>query len=239
MSVKEIQRSLGVTADGIWVNQSQSALDSSKLRLDYSWDKMRYAFGGFTQSQVDGFNEIMVAINANQSAKNPLFAAYILATVWHETAKTMQSVAEYGKGKTRKYGQWFTNSKGQKYGIRNSKGAAYLQSEYQHLYYGRGYCQLTWLDNYIKLGKMINVDLANNPDLALEPKNAANILIAGMLTGAFTGMSLSRCIKTGETQEFVNARKIINGTDRDKLVADYAVKFLDCIILSEPPARAN
>lgn len=28
----------------------------------------------------------------------------------------------------------------------------------------------------------------------------------------------------------VNARKIINGTDRDKLVADYAVKFLDCLI---------
>ena len=230
MSVKEIQRSLGVTADGIWSNQSQSALDNSNLKLEYSWDKMRYAFGGFTQSQVDGFNEIMAAINANQSAKNPLFAAYILATVWHETAKTMQSVAEYGKGKTRKYGQWFTNSKGQKYGIRNSKGAVYLQSEYPHLYYGRGYCQLTWLDNYIKLGKMINVDLANNPDLALEPKNAANILIAGMLTGAFTGMSLSRCIKTGETQEFVNARKIINGTDRDKLVAGYAVKFLDCLI---------
>ena len=86
---------------------------------------------------------------------------------------------------------------------------------------------------------MINVDLANNPDLALEPKNAANILIAGMLTGAFTGMSLSRCIKTGETQEFVNARKIINGTDRDKLVAGYAVKFLDCIILSEPPTRVS
>ncbi|MCK6157395.1 hypothetical protein KZX29_01075 [Moraxella osloensis] len=230
MSVKQIQRSLGVTADGIFGNQSQSALDSSKLKLDYSWDKMRYAFGGFTQSQVDGFNEIMAAINANQSAKNPLFAAYILATVWHETAKTMQSVAEYGKGKTRKYGQWFTNSKGQKYGIRNGSGAVYLQSEYPHLYYGRGYCQLTWLDNYIKLGKMINVDLANNPDLALEPKNAANILITGMLTGAFTGMSLSRFIKTGATQEFVNARKIINGTDRDKLIAGYAAKFLDCLI---------
>lgn len=129
-------------------------------------------------------------------------------------------------------GQWFTNSKGQKYGIRNGSGAVYLQSEYPHLYYGRGPCQLTWLDNYIKLGKMINVDLANNPDLALEPKNAANILITGMLTGAFTGMSLPRCIKTGTTQEFVNARKIINGTDRDKLIAGYAVKFLDCLIVN-------
>lgn len=230
MSVKEIQRSLGVTVDSVWGNQSQSALDSSKLKLDYSWDKMRYAFGGFTPSQVDGFIEIMAAINANQSAKNPLYAAYILATVWHETAKTMQSVAEYGKGKTRKYGQWFTNSKGQKYGIRNRSGAAYLQSEYQHLYYGRGYCQLTWLDNYIELGKMIDVDLANNPDLALEPKNAANILITGMLTGAFTGMSLSRAIKTGSNADYVTARKIINGTDCDDQIAGYAAKFLDCLI---------
>ena len=234
MSVKEIQRSLGVTADGIWDNQSQSALDSSKLKLDYSWDKMRYALGGFTQSQVDGFNAIMAAINANQSAKNPLFAAYILATVWHETAKTMQPIEEYGKGKGRKYGTWQTNSKGVKYcqAVGGRNPYFYTFAEYPHLYYGRGNVQLTWLDNYIKLGKMINVDLANNPDLALEPKNAANILITGMLTGAFTGMSLSRCIKTGATQEFVNARKIINGTDCNKLIADYAVKFLDCLIVN-------
>ncbi|VWX31355.1 conserved hypothetical protein [Moraxellaceae bacterium 17A] len=232
MSIKQIQRSLGVTVDGVWGNQSQAALDASQLKLDYSWDKMRYAFGGFNQSQVDGFNAIMTAINANQAAKNPLFAAYILATVWHETAKTMQSIAEYGKGKTRKYGQWFTNSKGQKFGYRNGRGEVYLQSEYPYLYYGRGPCQLTWLDNYIKLGKMINVDLANNPDLALVPENGYKIIIAGMLTGAFTGMSLSRCIKIGATQEFVNARKIINGTDCDKLIAGYAAKFLDCLVLN-------
>ena len=72
MSVKEIQGSLGVTADGVWGNQSQSALDSSKLKLDYSLDKMHYAFGGFTPSQVDGFNAIMAEINANQAAKNHL-----------------------------------------------------------------------------------------------------------------------------------------------------------------------
>ena len=64
----------------------------------------------------------------------------------------------------------------------------------------------------------------------LSQKNAANILIAGMLTGAFTGISLSRFIKTGATQEFVNARKIINGTDSDKLIAGYAVKVLDWLI---------
>lgn len=232
MSVKEIQRSLGVTADGVWGNQSQSALDNSNLKLGYSWDKLRYAFGGFNQSQVNGFNTVMAAINANKAAKNPLFAAYILATVWHETAFKMQSIAEYGEGKTRKYGQWFTNSKGQKFGYRNGRGEVYLQSEYPYLYYGRGPCQLTWLDNYIKLGKMINVDLANNPELALVPENGYKIIIAGMLTGAFTGMSLSRAIKTGSNADYVAARKIINGTDCDDLIAGYAAKFLDCLVLN-------
>lgn len=232
MSIKQIQQKLGITADGVWGNQSQAALDASKLKLDFSWDKMRYAFGGFSQAQVDGFNTVMAAINANKAAKNPLYASYILATVWHETAKTIQPIAEYGKGKSRKYGQWFTNSKGQMYCYRNGQGDVYLQSEYPYLYYGRGYCQLTWLDNYIKLGKMINVDLANNPDLALEPNNAAKILIAGMLSGAFTGMSLSRCIKTGCNADYVTARKIINGSDCDDMIAGYAAKFLDCLVLT-------
>lgn len=232
MSVKEIQRSLGVTADGVWGNQSQAALDNSNLKLGCLWDKLRYAFGNFTQAQVDGFNTVMAAINANPKAKNPLYAAYILATVWHETDQKMQSIAEYGKGKSRKYGQWFTNSKGQKFGYRNGRGEVYLRSEYPYLYYGRGPCQLTWLDNYIKLGKMINVDLANNPELALVPENGYKIIIAGMLTGAFTGMSLSRAIKTGSNADYVAARKIINGTDCDDLIAGYAAKFLDCLVLN-------
>ena len=247
MSVKEIQRSLGVTADGIWDNQSQSALDSSKLKLDYSWDKMRYAFGGFTQSQVDGFNAIMAAINANQSAKNPLFAAYILATVWHETAKTMQPIEEYGKGKGRKYGTWQTNSKGVKYcqAVGGRNPYFYTFAEYPHLYYGRGNVQLTWLDNYIKMTKKINdfiarnpacglahVDLANNPAQACDPKIASLVMVIGMLDGDFTGLSLSKCITSGSRADFVKARRIINGTDEDDSIADYAVKFLDCLIVN-------
>ena len=34
-------------------------------------------------------------------------------------------------------------------------------------YYGRGWIQLTWKDNYIKCGKLLKVDLVGNPDLAL------------------------------------------------------------------------
>ena len=38
---------------------------------------------------------------------------------------------------------------------------------------------------------------------------------------------------------FIKARRIINGTNEDDRIADYAVKFLDCIILSEPPTRVS
>ena len=54
-------------------------------------------------------------------------------------------------------------------------------------------------------------------------------MIVGMLGGHFTGLSLSKCINYGLYFEFVKARKIINGTDKDRLIADYAVKFLDCL----------
>lgn len=43
-------------------------------------------------------------------------------------------------------------------------------------YRGRGFFQLTGLANYIKYGKKIGVDLAKNPDLALDPMNSIAIM---------------------------------------------------------------
>ena len=260
MSVKEIQRSLGVTADGIWSNQSQSALENSHKWLNLSFDKLRSYFGCLTSSQVQGFNNTLAVINTfvdakgKKAAKNPLYLAYMLATKWHETARTMQPIEEYGKGKGRPYGTWLTNSKGVKYcqAVGGKKPYFYTFADYPHLYYGRGDVQLTWLDNYIKMTKKINayidrnpacglahVDLANNPAQACDPTIAALAMVIGMLDGDFTGLSLSKCITSGSRADFVKARRIINGTNEDDRIADYAVKFLDCIILSEPPTLAN
>ena len=234
-AVRRLQSQLGLAPkhiDGAWGGTSQKALHASGKKLDYNWDVLRNHFGRFTQAQVDGFNTLIAAINKRGiDAINPLYAAYTLATTWHETDQKMQAIAEYNKGAKRRYGKWYKNSKGVEYGHANHKGKAYLKSQYPFLYYGRGYPQLTWLDNYKKMGKLLGLDLANNPELALVPANSAAIMIEGMLLGSFTGLSLSKCMRYGSYGEFVYSRRIINGTDRDSLVARYAVQFLECLTI--------
>lgn len=76
-------------------------------------------------------------------------------------------------------------------------------------WFGRSMPQITHKDNYAKLGKEIGVDLVGNPDLALVPKNAGLIAVAGMVKGLFTGVKLSDC-KTK-----ADFRRIVNGDHRD------------------------
>lgn len=45
-------------------------------------------------------------------------------------------------------------------------------------YRGRGIIQLTGKDNYARYGKMLGLDLVGNPDLAADPKVAAQIAVA-------------------------------------------------------------
>lgn len=42
-------------------------------------------------------------------------------------------------------------------------------------YFGRGYIQITWKNNYRYYGNIIGVDLVSNPELALDPTISANI----------------------------------------------------------------
>ena len=218
-ATKRLQSQLGVVSDGYWGVGSQLKLYTSKAQVKYDWNKLRSHFGRLNQSQVDGFNAVLSAINQYGSPANkPAYVAYMLATAWHETASTMQPIAEYGKGKGRPYGKRI-----------DVHGGRYSDS--LPIYYGRGYVQLTWLTNYVFMKNRLGVDFVNNRELALVPKHAADIMIIGMLEGSFTGKSLQTYIKYGLYFEFVNARKIINGTDRDKLIAGYAVNFLDSLTI--------
>ena len=57
----------------------------------------------------------------------------------------------------------------------------------------------------------------------MEPDTAYRIMSLGMYQGFFTGRKLSDYINDTK-KDYVNARRIINGTDRAQ-IADYATSF--------------
>ncbi len=131
-------------------------------------------------------------------------AAYVLATADHETNATFMPVRE---------AYWVKNA--EQWRKRNLR---------YYPWYGRGFVQLTWEANYKKAGDKIGVDLIKDPDAAMQPDHAAKILVLGMVEGWFTGKKLSDYI-TLKTSEFVSARRIINGTDKDDEIAALAIKY--------------
>ena len=99
-----------------------------------------------------------------------------------------------------------------------------MQSDYPYLYYGRGYVQLTWFDNFKKASEKLKHDFLNNPDDVMQIEHATNILLLGMKDGWFTGRKLSDYINQSK-KDYLNARRIINGMDKTSLIAGYAETF--------------
>jgi predicted chitinase len=87
---------------------------------------------------------------------------------------------------------------------------------------GRGFVQLTGRRNYTDWKKKLGIDIVSNPERVMEPEIAAKILVQGMRDGNFTGVNLDDYIGN----DFVNARKIINGTDRAPQIAAIADEYL-------------
>lgn len=165
----------------------------------------REKFGPLSQKEVDSINALFGQMEGWTDKR---WWAYVLATAWHETAGTMEPIAEYGKGKGKSYG---------------------AQDAYTgQRYYGRGFVQITWKDNYAKLGDLLGLDLLNYPDIAMETTPAAEIMCEGMRRGLFTGKSLADYFDT-DTDDPVNARRIVNGTDKAKTIAGYYAKALECV----------
>jgi putative chitinase len=176
--------------------------------------------GSLTTDQVDGMNLILA--EADKRGVNTEFLAYILATPAWETGRTMQPIHE--KGALAYFNKY---EPGTKIGARlgnTVRGDGFR-------YRGRGYVQLTGRANYVKLGKLLGVDLVGNPDLALDPKIATQILFVGMLDGLFTGKGLDDYLDgkdeadAEDLREFTNGRRIINGVDKQLEIAKIALNF--------------
>jgi len=133
--------------------------------------------------------------------------AYVLATVHHETAGTMDSIRERG-GPKYFFKMYDPESPLPERARLAAKMGAYPGDGV--IYYGRGPGQLTWRRNYERFGKRLGLDLVGNPDLALDPETGVRILFDGMIHGLFTGKRLSDYI-TAEKCDYYNARRTING----------------------------
>jgi hypothetical protein len=205
--VKELLAVLGE------VKQEPTTIPTSSLDLSAFFNAVRKPlFSRLTASQVEGHEQI---IKVMQERNVPLpWAAYILATAYHETAKKMQPVRE---------------------GL-NASDAWRKKNLRYYPWYGRGHVQLTWEENYKKADKELRLGgaLAKNADLALDPEISAEVMVRGMIDGWFSGdkkgrHTLARHITTGTKAQFRNARRIVNLMDKADLIAGHAMVYQEAL----------
>lgn len=180
----------------------------------------------------DGARILLDAANA-LGVTDPRHQAYILATALHETGHRMGPVREaFGATDEQTLMRLSQYPWAQRYiGIDPGTGESY---------FGRGYVQLTWSQNYKSSGaaitRLIERDpsfkaflaeggltqedlqkisndpnwLYKNPDYALNPAVSSVVTVMGMRDGLFTGRSLGDYFDSYNSNP-VHARAIVNG----------------------------
>ena len=175
---------------------------------------IRLKFGSLSQEAVDNIN-LIVETCEKYGLTYPQ-TAYLLATTYHETGGTMKPIKEYGGDKY--LSKYDTGRLAKALGNTPQADGDGIK------YAGRSYLMITGKANYKFAGEQLGIDLINNPDLALEPKYAAEILVRGSISGWFTSKKLSDYIND-KSKNYYQARRVINSLDKAQLIADYAVVF--------------
>lgn len=189
---------------------------------DSFFSAYRSAFGSLTSTQLSGLESLLSSMEQDNNTSNIKHFAYMLATLKHETANTFHPITEYGSvSYFNKYDPVLADTATRR-ATAKANGNTARGDGYK--YRGRGYVQITWKNNYKRLGDALGYDLVNNPDNALDPVVAYKIMSYGMRNGIFTGKKLSDYIGT-TSADYYNARRIINGTDRADTIRGYADKF--------------
>lgn len=181
-----------------------------------------------SQEQVDGIEFLLAMLEKSDIVKTTQQMAYILATVFHETATSMQPVEEgYYLG---------------------SKASAFQKKLRYFPYFGRGYVQLTWKTNYAKATREIRkqipslvtefeartrstFDLVASPKQALDPAIAFATLTLGIMQGWYGPKGLPHYINERKV-DYIEARRTVNIKDKAGLIAGYAASFEKILIAS-------
>lgn len=220
------------------------------IDLPTFYETIQEAFPVYANSGLhyEGTDAILNEWNARRELKDPRWLAYILATAYHETAQRMFPIRETLASTDESAVNRLANS--------SCCGHHTYWREHdptgEH-YFGRGYVQLTWYYNYQRVDDEFAISYDEetedsyywNPSLALDPVTSIRITYDGMIHGWFVpGHCLLRHFRSNDQGEpnqagdWLDARRIINGRDRDALIAEHADAFLTAIEAATIPASA-
>jgi len=129
------------------------------------------------------------------TSKNQLIG--VLATLYVETT-TCEPIEEMGKG-----------------------GGAYVASNGKN-YYGRGFVQITWEENYKAFSDDEGIDILNNPEKALEPGTAGKVFVWYWTKNGVDDAA--------EDENWDDVRSIVNAGSPGKIGICHGVeKFMECV----------
>lgn len=192
------------------------------------FDSIRPLFGKMSAQQVAGTESILAA----SETLHITHRAYLLATAFHETGTRMQPIKEtvqaYHKNANPSDEEVVKRlDVAWKKGLMPQVKTAYWRFDTEgKAWFGRGLVQITHKSpNYVRAAQALGVDLLGNPNLALQPTVAAQILVRGCSEGWF-GAKLSTYLPGN----YVGARHCVNGTDKAAQIAGYAMKFETALI---------
>ncbi len=197
---------------------------------------------GMGDIQFQTYKQLINYWNSHPNITDRRWLAYVMATAYHETQlKPVREGFKKTDAAARKHVRWMWNKR-------------IITLPYHRpdpvtgqVYYGRGYVQLTWAQNYKKMGRAIGMgdQLYLHPDLVLDPEIASKVLFVGMLKGKFRyskrrapkGWQKLRLFFNKNRENWYGARNIINGDLRKngKRVAGYGRKYASAIRFRAAP----
>jgi hypothetical protein len=210
---KELLAEIGRRMMGFNQND-KPATDWVKFKMSIENSKHKPLGSSFSEKEKEAV-KYLVDTFYSEGHEDIRLLAYALATVRIECGSNMMPVRE-GFAATDELARAHVKKHNRKYATEFNG----------HVYYGRGYVQLTWLHNYKQEG------IENNPDKALGPEFAARLLFKGLLDGRWngSGKGLMYYLDQGDVY---NARRTVNATNKAQTVANWYFDFLEAFETSK------
>jgi predicted chitinase len=185
-----------------------SAPDADPIALKLTVEALHSILPNAPETNLRSYTPLLLSALKEQAIEDPVLVAYTLGTINAETSADAP-ISEWGGGGN--------------YEGRTDLGN--VNPGDGDRYKGRGFIQLTGRTNYRNYGAILGLDLENNPDLALDPKNAARILAVFLKPRA---EKIREHLADGD---YKHARKLVNGGTNglDRMIAGYvaALQILD------------